>query len=171
MFCMLGVLLFMLEKVLLDVELEKHIQEKDQKRIKLFKQGGKLYINSLKPYWTKAVVLRSAVGRLHEELSALEFDASPEAVYRLKKYYTVRECEQLQNKYKMGQKICTKFLQEIYCVSCLIAHLKKAGLEQFLDTAKEHIKDYSDSDASSDDECKEEDSDHANTTKEEEKAE
>ncbi|KAF5286626.1 hypothetical protein FQA39_LY16200 [Lamprigera yunnana] len=46
--------------------------------------------------------------------------------------------------------------------------IKKAELEQFLDTIREHMKDYSDFDASSDDGCEEEDSDHANTTKEEE---
>ncbi|KAF5295294.1 hypothetical protein FQA39_LY13159 [Lamprigera yunnana] len=96
------------------------------------------------PYWTRAVDLRSAVER---------------------------ECEQMQDKYENGRKICTKFMQGIYCASCLIVHLKKAGLEQFVDRIKEHIKDYSDSDTLSDDGCEEDDNKHANTAKEEEQKE
>ncbi|KAF5281448.1 hypothetical protein FQA39_LY17788 [Lamprigera yunnana] len=89
-----------------------------------------------KPYWTKYVDLRLAIERLDEELGALEFDANHEAVYGLEKYYTVRECEQLQDKYEKGKKICTKFLQGIYFALCLRVHLKKTGLEQFVDRIK-----------------------------------
>ncbi|KAF5288859.1 hypothetical protein FQA39_LY03738 [Lamprigera yunnana] len=78
----------MLEKVLLDVDFEKHIQEIESKRVKLFR----MWMIYAEPYWTKAVDLRSAVERLDEELNALKFDASHEAVYGLKKYNTVREC-------------------------------------------------------------------------------
>ncbi|KAF5296715.1 hypothetical protein FQA39_LY12415 [Lamprigera yunnana] len=45
---------------------------------------------------------------------------------------------------------------------------EKAGLEQFVDRIKEHIKYYSDSDASSDDGCAEDDNKLANTVKEKE---
>ncbi|KAF5294291.1 hypothetical protein FQA39_LY13435 [Lamprigera yunnana] len=123
------------------------------------------------PYWTKVVDLRSAVERLDKEFSALEFNTNHEAVYGLENYYTVRECEQLQGKYEKGRKICIKFLQEIYCASCLIMHLKKVRLEQFVDRIKERIKDYSDSDASCDYACEEDDNKHANTAKEEEEEE
>ncbi|KAF5294522.1 hypothetical protein FQA39_LY13376 [Lamprigera yunnana] len=139
----LEVLLFMLEEVLLGVDLEKNIREKVSKRVKM-------WMPYAEPYWTKAVDLRSTVEKLDEELSGLEFDANHEAVYGLEK------------------KICIKFLQEIYCASYLIVHLKKAGLKQFVDRIKEYIEDYSYSDASSDDGCEEGDNKHANTAKEEE---
>ncbi|KAF5286822.1 hypothetical protein FQA39_LY00355 [Lamprigera yunnana] len=58
------------------------------------------------PYWTNAVDLRSTVERLDEELSAMKFDVSHEAVYGLEKYYRVRECEQLQDKYENGDDGC-----------------------------------------------------------------
>ncbi|KAF5293591.1 hypothetical protein FQA39_LY03076 [Lamprigera yunnana] len=63
-----------------------------------------------------SVGLRSAVERLDEELSALEFDANHEAVYGLEKYYTVREREQLQDKYEKGRKIC--LAKGIFFPSC-----------------------------------------------------
>ncbi|KAF5294672.1 hypothetical protein FQA39_LY02804 [Lamprigera yunnana] len=52
----------------------------------------RMWMAYAEPYCTKPIDLRSAVERLHEELSALEFDACHETVYELKKYYTVREC-------------------------------------------------------------------------------
>ncbi|KAF5281481.1 hypothetical protein FQA39_LY17774 [Lamprigera yunnana] len=119
-FCMLEVHLFMLEMVLLDVDLEKHIQEKDLKRVHCSECG-----------WN----MRNLIG------PKPLISSRKEAVFGLERYYTVRECEQLQNKYETVRKICTEFLQGIYCVSCLVLHLKKVG-------------------------CEEEDSYHANTIKE-----
>ncbi|KAF5286644.1 hypothetical protein FQA39_LY16218 [Lamprigera yunnana] len=90
----------------------------------------RMWMTYAEPYWTKAFDLRSAVKTLDGEFSAFEFDANHEAVYGLEKYYTVRKCEQLQDKYEKGRKIYTKFLQGLYSDSCLIVHLKNAGLEQ-----------------------------------------
>ncbi|KAF5278709.1 hypothetical protein FQA39_LY18364 [Lamprigera yunnana] len=86
--CMLEVLLFMPEKVLFDVQLERRIQEQGQKRVKktFIKKMWMIYAQQL---WTKALDLKSAVERLYEELSALEFDADHEAIYGMKRYYTV----------------------------------------------------------------------------------
>ncbi|KAF5290211.1 hypothetical protein FQA39_LY14765 [Lamprigera yunnana] len=47
-------------------------------------------------HWTKAVYLRTAVKRLHDQFSSLEFAAEHEAVYGLEKYYSVIECSELQ---------------------------------------------------------------------------
>ncbi|KAF5283633.1 hypothetical protein FQA39_LY17262 [Lamprigera yunnana] len=74
--CMLEVLLFMPEKALFDVQLERRIQEQEK-------------------HWTKAINLKSAVKRLYEKLGALEFDADHKAIYRMEGYYTVRQCEEL----------------------------------------------------------------------------
>ncbi|KAF5289512.1 hypothetical protein FQA39_LY15067 [Lamprigera yunnana] len=62
--------------------------------------------------WTKAVDLRTAVERLHDQFSALEFYAEHEAVYGLEKCYSDIECSELQVKYEMGVKLCDKFLQD-----------------------------------------------------------
>ncbi|KAF5303770.1 hypothetical protein FQA39_LY09843 [Lamprigera yunnana] len=56
---------------------------------------------------TKAIDLKSAVERLYENLGALEFDADHEAIYGMEKYYTIKQCEQLRDKYKIGRK-CQK---------------------------------------------------------------
>ncbi|KAF5283767.1 hypothetical protein FQA39_LY17205 [Lamprigera yunnana] len=50
-------------------------------------------------HWTKALDLKSAV-----ELGALEFDADHEAIYGMEKYYTVQQCKELRDKYKIGRK-------------------------------------------------------------------
>ncbi|KAF5285972.1 hypothetical protein FQA39_LY16483 [Lamprigera yunnana] len=84
--CMLEILLFMPEKALFDVQLERRIQEQEQ-------------------HWTKAVDLKSVVERLYEELGALEFDADHEAIYGMERYYTVQQCEELRDKYKIGRKL------------------------------------------------------------------
>ncbi|KAF5290570.1 hypothetical protein FQA39_LY14699 [Lamprigera yunnana] len=55
-------------------------------------------------HWTKAYDLKSAVERLYEELGALEFDADHEAIYGMKRYYTVQQCEELRDKYKIRRK-------------------------------------------------------------------
>ncbi|KAF5287951.1 hypothetical protein FQA39_LY15589 [Lamprigera yunnana] len=56
-------------------------------------------------HWTKAFDLKSEVERLYEELGALEFDADHEAIYGMERYYTVQQCEELRNKYKIGRKV------------------------------------------------------------------
>ncbi|KAF5299537.1 hypothetical protein FQA39_LY11539 [Lamprigera yunnana] len=55
-------------------------------------------------HWTKSYDLKSAVERLYEELGALEFDADHEAIYGMERYYTVQQCEELRDKYKIGKK-------------------------------------------------------------------
>ncbi|KAF5279257.1 hypothetical protein FQA39_LY18301 [Lamprigera yunnana] len=66
------------------------------------------------------VNLRTAVERLHDQFSALEFDAKHEAVYGLEKVYSVIECSELQVKYETGVRLCDQFLQVIriltFCV-------------------------------------------------------
>ncbi|KAF5274240.1 hypothetical protein FQA39_LY07344 [Lamprigera yunnana] len=79
-----------------------------------------------KQHWTKAIDLKSAVQRLYEELSALEFDADDEATYAMEKYYTVEQCEQLRDKYKIERK-------------CIKDRLSKIGLQHFLDTINKYI--------------------------------
>ncbi|KAF5281832.1 hypothetical protein FQA39_LY05046 [Lamprigera yunnana] len=60
-------------------------------------------------HWTKAIDLKSVVERLYEKIDFLEFYADYEAIYGIEKYYTVEQCEQLQDKYKIGRKIaCQK---------------------------------------------------------------
>ncbi|KAF5278224.1 hypothetical protein FQA39_LY18381 [Lamprigera yunnana] len=134
--CMLEVLLFMPEKALFDVQLERRIQEQGQKRVKkhLLKKMWMLYAQE---HWTKCYDLKSAVERLYEELGALEFDADHEAIYGMERYYTVQQCEELRDKYKIGRKVCRKFLQGRTC-------------SQY--TVNKYIKDCSDSSSSSDEE-------------------
>ncbi|KAF5289517.1 hypothetical protein FQA39_LY15072 [Lamprigera yunnana] len=93
--CMLEVLLFMPEKALFDVQLERRIQEQGQKRVKkhLLK---KMWILYAQENWTKSYDLKSAVERLYEGNSVLlEFDADHEAIYGMERYYTVQQCEEL----------------------------------------------------------------------------
>ncbi|KAF5287828.1 hypothetical protein FQA39_LY15689 [Lamprigera yunnana] len=149
--CMLEVLLFMPEKALFDVQLERRIQEQGQKRVKkhLLKKMWMLYAQE---HWTKSYDLKSAVERLYEELGALEFDADHEAIYGMERYYTVQQCEELQDKYKIGRKVCRKFLQGKTCSQCLVKRISEIGLRHFLDTVNKYIKDCSDSSSSSDEE-------------------
>ncbi|KAF5281817.1 hypothetical protein FQA39_LY05031 [Lamprigera yunnana] len=102
--------------------------------------------------WTKAFDLKSAVERLYEELGALEFDADHEVIYGMERYYTVQQCEELQDKYKIGRKVCRKFLQGKMCSQCLVKRISEIGLRHFLDTINKYIKDCSDSSSSSDEE-------------------
>ncbi|KAF5280133.1 hypothetical protein FQA39_LY18135 [Lamprigera yunnana] len=113
-YCILEVLLFMPEKALFDVQLERRIQK--------------------------------------QELGALEFDADHEAIYGMERYYTVQQCEQLRDKYKIGKKVCRKFLQGKTCSQCLVKRISEIGLRHFLDTINKYIKDCSDSSSSSDEE-------------------
>ncbi|KAF5274889.1 hypothetical protein FQA39_LY07071 [Lamprigera yunnana] len=149
--CMLEVLLFMPEKALFDVQLERRIQEQGQKRVKkhLLKKMWMLYAQE---HWTKSYDLKSAVERLYEELGALEFDADHEAIYGMERYYTVQQCEELRDKYKIGRKVCRKFLQGRTCSQCLVKRISEIGLRHFLDTVNKYIKDCSDSSSSSDEE-------------------
>ncbi|KAF5282540.1 hypothetical protein FQA39_LY04947 [Lamprigera yunnana] len=141
--CMLEVLLLMPEKVLFDVQLEKLIQEQE---IQCIKKTWMLYAEE---HWSKAIDLKLAVERLYEKLGALEFDADHEAIYGMERYYTVQQCEELRDKYKIGRKVCRKFLKGKTCFQCLVKRINEIGLQHFLDTINKYIKDCSDSDTSS----------------------
>ncbi|KAF5294531.1 hypothetical protein FQA39_LY13385 [Lamprigera yunnana] len=148
---MLEVLLFMPEKALFDVQLERRIQEQGQKRVKKTKYSllKKMWMLYAQEHWTKCYDLKSAVERLYEELGALEFDADHEAIYGMERYYTVQQCEELRDKYKIGRKVCRKFLQGRTCSQCLVKRISEIGLRHFLDTVNKYIKDCSDSSSSS----------------------
>ncbi|KAF5284429.1 hypothetical protein FQA39_LY17052 [Lamprigera yunnana] len=89
---------------------------------------------------------------LYEELGALEFDADHEAIYGMERYYTVQQCEKLRDKYKIGRKVCRKFLQGKTRSQCFVKRISEIGLRHFLDTVNKYIKDCSDSSSSSDEE-------------------
>ncbi|KAF5286516.1 hypothetical protein FQA39_LY16292 [Lamprigera yunnana] len=63
--CMLEVLLFMPEKALFDVQLERRIQKQEIHSIK------KIWMLYAEQHWRKAIDLKSAVELLYEKLSAL----------------------------------------------------------------------------------------------------
>ncbi|KAF5296252.1 hypothetical protein FQA39_LY12589 [Lamprigera yunnana] len=151
--CMLDILLFMPEKVLFDVQIERRIQEQEIQFIK------KIWMLYAEQHWTKAIDLKSAVERLYEKLGALEFDADHEVIYGMEKYYTVKQCEKLRDKYKIGRKVCRQFLKGNTCSQCLVKRISDIALQHFFDTISKYIKDCSDSDTSSyssdEDECKE----------------
>ncbi|KAF5287254.1 hypothetical protein FQA39_LY15982 [Lamprigera yunnana] len=120
-FCMLEVLLFMPEEALFDVQLERRIQEQGQKRIKLLKHLlKKMWMLYAEQHWIKAIDLKSAVERLSEKLGALEFDENHEAIYGMEIHYTVQQCEELQDKYKIGKKLSRQFLKRKPCSQCLV---------------------------------------------------
>ncbi|KAF5272270.1 hypothetical protein FQA39_LY18809 [Lamprigera yunnana] len=144
--CMLEVLLFYAGKGTIDVQLERRIQEQEIQFIK------KMWMLYAQEHWTKAFDLKSAVERLYEELGALEFDADHKAIYGMERYYTVPQCEELRDKYKIRRKVCRKFLQGKTCSQCLVKRISEIGLRHFLDTINKHIKDCSDSSSSSDEE-------------------
>ncbi|KAF5301220.1 hypothetical protein FQA39_LY10806 [Lamprigera yunnana] len=81
--CKIEVLLFMPEKALFDVQLERCIQEQEIQFIK------KMWMLYAEQHWTKAIDLKSAVERLCEKLGTLEFDADNEAIYGTERYYMV----------------------------------------------------------------------------------
>ncbi|KAF5292442.1 hypothetical protein FQA39_LY13989 [Lamprigera yunnana] len=89
------------------------------------RSGSKMWMAYAERGCTKAVDLRTVVERLHDQFSALEFDAEHEAVYGLEKGHSVIECSELQVKYETGVKLCDQFLQGLYSASCLIVHLKR----------------------------------------------
>ncbi|KAF5282889.1 hypothetical protein FQA39_LY17450 [Lamprigera yunnana] len=121
----------------------------DEEKYSLLKKMWMLYAQE---HWTKSYDLKSAVERLYEELGALEFDADHEAIYGMERYYTVQQCEELRDKYKIGRKVCRKFLQGKTCSQCLVKRISEIGLRHFLDTVNKYIKDCSDSSSSSDEE-------------------
>ncbi|KAF5287258.1 hypothetical protein FQA39_LY15986 [Lamprigera yunnana] len=81
------------------------IPKKIQTTIREIQFIKKIWMLYAQEHWTKAFDLKSAVERLYEELGALEFDADHEAIYGMERYYTVQECEELRNKYKIGRKV------------------------------------------------------------------
>ncbi|KAF5289506.1 hypothetical protein FQA39_LY15061 [Lamprigera yunnana] len=112
----------------------------------------KMWMLYAQEHWTKAFDLKSAVEQLYEELGALEFGADHEAIYGMERYYTVQQCEELRDKYKIGRKVCRKFLQGKTCSQCLVKRISEIGLRHFFDTINKYIKDCSDSSLSSDEE-------------------
>ncbi|KAF5303421.1 hypothetical protein FQA39_LY09965 [Lamprigera yunnana] len=86
------------EKALFDVQLARRIQEQEIQFIK------KIWMLYAEQHWTKAIDLKLAVKRLYEKLGALEFDADHEAIYGMERYYTVKQCKELLDKYKIGRK-------------------------------------------------------------------
>ncbi|KAF5286506.1 hypothetical protein FQA39_LY16282 [Lamprigera yunnana] len=112
----------------------------------------KMWMLYAQQHWTKAIDLKSAVKRLYKKLGALEFDADHEAVYGMERYYTVQQCEELRDKYKIGRKVCRKFLKGKTYSQCLVKRISEIGLQHFLDTINKYIKDCSDSSSSSSDE-------------------
>ncbi|KAF5285981.1 hypothetical protein FQA39_LY16492 [Lamprigera yunnana] len=134
-----------------------------KKKYSLLKKMWMLYAEQ---HWTNAIDLKSAVERLYENLCALEFDADHEAIYGMEKYYTVQEYEQLQDKYKIGRKVCGQFLKGKYFSQCLKDRLARIGLQHFLDRIHKYI---SNSDTSDEEEYKavEQNGEGSETTKEE----
>ncbi|KAK4872010.1 hypothetical protein RN001_016134 [Aquatica leii] len=102
--CMLEVVTFYPEKVVFDVELEKL-------------QTVKMWMAYAEQTWTKAVDFQTAVQRLVQEFSALEFDAEHEAVYG---FTSPELCATLAEKYQNGQKFletdANKILQRFDCI-------------------------------------------------------
>ncbi|KAF5302669.1 hypothetical protein FQA39_LY10165 [Lamprigera yunnana] len=66
--------------------------------------GNKVYLGIQFIKRDVDVVFRTALDPLYEKLGALEFDADHEAVYGMERNYTVQQCEQLRDKYKIGRK-------------------------------------------------------------------
>ncbi|KAF5269118.1 hypothetical protein FQA39_LY08788 [Lamprigera yunnana] len=112
----------------------------------------KMWMLYAQEHLTKSYDLKSAVERLYEELGALKFDADHEALYGMERYYTVQQYEELRDKYKIGRKVCRKFLQGETCSQCLVKRISEIGLRHFLDTVNKYIKDCSDSSSSADEE-------------------
>ncbi|KAF5302985.1 hypothetical protein FQA39_LY10163 [Lamprigera yunnana] len=142
--CMLEMLFYIPEKALFDVQLEKRIQEKGQKRVKKQRTINKnMWMLYAEQHWKKAIDLKLAVERLYETLGALEFDTDHKTIYGMEKYYTVEQCEKLRDKYKIGRKVCRQFLKGKTCSQCLVKRISDIGLQHFLDTISEYIKDCS----------------------------
>ncbi|KAF5291932.1 hypothetical protein FQA39_LY14164 [Lamprigera yunnana] len=138
--CMLEVLLFMPEKALFYVQLERRIQEQGQKRVK--SSRGTMYKNVNLLFSKHSLLKRcGCLKRLYEELGALEFDADHEAIYGMERYYTVQQCEELRDIYKFGRKVCRKFLKGKTCSQCFVKRISEIGLRHFLDTINKYIKD------------------------------
>ncbi|KAF5294598.1 hypothetical protein FQA39_LY13357 [Lamprigera yunnana] len=142
----------MLENALFDVQLERRIQEQEIQFIK--KDVDVVCRTEL----DQSHRFKMAVKCLYKKLTALEFDADHEAIHGMGKYYTVRQCEKLRDKYKIGRKVCRQFLKGKTCSQCLVKRISAIGLQHFLDTINKYIKDCIDSDTSSyssdEEECK-----------------
>ncbi|KAF5275709.1 hypothetical protein FQA39_LY06821 [Lamprigera yunnana] len=134
------------------------LSEKSDDKYSLLKKMWMLYAQE---HWTKSYDLKSTVERLYEELGALEFDADHEAIYGMERYYTVQQCEELRDKYKIGRndslnhslklntifssnfcrelsdrfskgiEICNKYLNGNICLKCLQIQLFSNNLEEY----------------------------------------
>ncbi|KAF5286989.1 hypothetical protein FQA39_LY16103 [Lamprigera yunnana] len=100
----------------------------------------KMWMLYAQKHWTKALDLKSAVERLYEELGALEFDADHEAIYGMEIYYTVQQCEELLDKFKIGRKVCRKFLKGKTCSQCLVKRISEIRLRHFFGYNKQIYK-------------------------------
>ncbi|KAF5282283.1 hypothetical protein FQA39_LY17645 [Lamprigera yunnana] len=131
--------------------------------------GNEVYLGSesVSEVWSLELVLSYKLNY------SSEFEADYEAIYGMKRYCTVQLCEQLRDKYKIGKKVCRKFLIGKMCSQCLVKRMSEIGLRYFLDTINKYIKDCSDSDISSpssdEEECKavEQNGDDSKTTENE----
>ncbi|KAF5295129.1 hypothetical protein FQA39_LY13280 [Lamprigera yunnana] len=56
-----------------------------------------MWMSCAEHLWIKAIDLKSAVKHLYEKLSFLEFGADHEAIYGIKKYYTIQQCNNVNN--------------------------------------------------------------------------
>ncbi|KAF5301625.1 hypothetical protein FQA39_LY10672 [Lamprigera yunnana] len=136
--------------------------------------GNEVYLGweFVSEVWSLESVLRYRLSysseRLYEELGALEFDADHEAIYGMERYYTVQQCEELRDKYKIGRKVCRKFLQGKTCSQCLVKRITEIRLRNFLDTINKYIKDCSDSSSSDEEIFKAVEQSGEETTEEEE---
>ncbi|KAK4886809.1 hypothetical protein RN001_003080 [Aquatica leii] len=101
-------------------------------------QTVKMWMAYAEQTWTKAVDFQTAVQRLVQEFSALEFDAEHEAVYG---FTSPELCATLAEKYQNGQKICKEYLETKFCSSCLINRLSDIGLSRFANRIKRYMND------------------------------
>ncbi|KAF5282660.1 hypothetical protein FQA39_LY17520 [Lamprigera yunnana] len=98
-----------------------------------------------------------------------EFDADHEAIYGMERYYTVQQCENLRDKYKIGRKVCRKFFKGKTCSQCLVQRISEIGLRHFLDTINKYINSDTSSSLSDEEKCKavEQNGEDSKTTEEE----
>ncbi|KAF5280087.1 hypothetical protein FQA39_LY18154 [Lamprigera yunnana] len=87
--------------------------------------------------------------QLKRRIQEQEYDADHEAIYGMERYFTVQQCEELRDKYKIGRKVCRKFLKRKTCSQYLVKRISEIGLRRFLDAINKYIKDCSDSYTSS----------------------
>lgn len=86
-----------------------------------------------------AVDVQSAVDRLKGVLEDHAVDMAHEKVYGLGRYYSEKECDELEQKYANGVCICELYLEEKIKRERFIRLMIGLGLETFLDEVNEFI--------------------------------